>query len=480
MLYKEADSRAHPSRVTIGADVMKQSGMISRILLDLVSMLGSLFLAYRFQPILVDSLGIWAPQPEFLSIAVAGGSCILIVIMVSMLLNLYDIPKHWSPFQILSTLLFAYVITGLIYSFLNLVFRYHFTQSRKLMVLAGLFSLTAAWLVRVVFPNLYGRMKLKRRTLIVGAHTYALRAIQRYAREHPDELEVVGVIDEYKHGLYFENLDIRYFGGVEALGSALETHQIDTVFVLHDSSEYAGPLVDCLDEYPNVRTVYVRAQIPLFMAQDIDMFFVQEIPLMKLYSRQVFERAHWARDLVDKLLAVIGLVLTSPFFCIMPILIRLDSRGPVFYRQKRLGLHNQPFWIFKFRSMTSDAEKSTGAVLAQKNDPRVTRVGRIMRATRIDEIPQLLNVLFGEMSIIGPRPERPEFQNAYLETIPWYPLRALCKPGITGLAQVSGEYDTSTQRKLLYDVSYLANLSPLLDLRILLATVVTVLTKRGH
>src|SRR5690606_18754723 len=110
------------------------------------------------------------------------------------------------------------------------------------------------------------------------------------------------------------------------------------------------------------------AQIPLFMAQDIDMFFVQEIPLMKLYSRQAFLRVHVARDFVDKCLAVIGLVLTSPFFLIMPVLIRLDSKGPVFYRQKRLGLNNQPFWIFKFRSMTSDAEKATGAVLAQKND----------------------------------------------------------------------------------------------------------------
>jgi exopolysaccharide biosynthesis polyprenyl glycosylphosphotransferase len=460
--------------------MLKQSDLFSRVVVDLFAMTACLAAAYWMQPHLEEWLNIWAPRPEPISAVIAGGSVLLLLIALFMLLNLYDIPRQWTPFQILSTILLAFVITGVIYSALNLIFRYHFTQSRKLLVLAGCVAVGCIWLMRVGMPNLYGRVGYKRRVLIVGAHTYALRAIPRYAREHPDEIEVVGVVDDYKQGLYFENLNIRFFGGNETLRSAVESHQVDTIFVLHDASEYSRLVVACLDEYPCIKDVYVRAQIPLFMAQDIDMFFVQEIPLMKLYSRQALLRVHYARDIVDKCLAAIGLILTSPFFILMPILIRLDTSGPVFYRQKRLGLNNQPFWIFKFRSMTTDAEKSTGAVLAQKNDPRVTRIGRIMRATRIDELPQLLNVISGEMSMIGPRPERPEFQNSYIETIPWYPLRALCKPGITGLAQVSGEYDTSTQRKLLYDVSYLANLSPLLDLRILISTVVTVLTKRGH
>ncbi len=130
--------------------------------------------------------------------------------------------------------------------------------------------------------------------------------------------------------------------------------------------------------------------------------------------------------------------------------------------------------------MRTDAEKLSGAVLAEKDDPRITKIGKLLRKTRIDEIPQFINVLRGEMSLVGPRPERPEFQHAYMEAIPWFTLRSHCKPGITGLAQVAGDYHTSSQRKLLYDVSYLANMTPMLDLRIMFATVWTVLSKQGN
>jgi exopolysaccharide biosynthesis polyprenyl glycosylphosphotransferase len=235
-----------------------------------------------------------------------------------------------------------------------------------------------------------------------------------------------------------------------------------------------------LDDFPTVKEIYVRAQVPLVVAQDIDLLFVQEVPLLKVYSSDENLVRQFLRFLLDRVTAAAGFIVLMPLFLVVPIIIKLESKGPVFYRQLRLGRRNEPFWIYKFRSMVVDAEAKSGAVLAQKNDPRVTRVGRIMRMLRIDEVPQILNVLKGDMSIIGPRPERPEFQNIYRETIPWYSLRTLHKPGITGLAQVSGDYHTSTQRKLLYDVTYLANMGLFLDMRIMAATVITVLTKRGH
>src|SRR5690606_24270822 len=150
----------------------------------------------------------------------------------------------------------------------------------------------------------------------------------------------------------------------------------------------------------------------------IDILFIQELPLLKVYSRPSMTGSYPLRDLVDRGLALMGLIVLSPIFLLLAPLIKLESAGPIFYRQKRLGRGNRPFRIYKFRNMFVDAEKKSGAVLATKNDPRVTRLGKIMRATRLDELPQLINVVLGEMSLIGPRPERPEFQLAYLESIP--------------------------------------------------------------
>jgi exopolysaccharide biosynthesis polyprenyl glycosylphosphotransferase len=392
----------------------------------------------------------------------------------------YRVPRRWSRVRILRALAVSCAATATIY--LTLTIPFAALASARKTILATLFaSLWGLWYWRLVFPQLYGRLDRKRRVLLVGAHTFSVRALQRFARERSDELEIVGAIDDFKQGPYFENLGVEYLGGRKNLATVLRTRAVDAVIVLMDASRYSRAIVGLLDAFPTVREVFVRAQIPLSVAQDIDLLFAQEVPLLKVYSSS---GAKWRLSRVcgalDRAAAAVGLILASPVFLVASILIKLDSRGPVFYRQRRLGLGERPFDIWKFRSMVVDAEAGCGAVLAERNDRRVTRVGRVLRALRIDEIPQLLNVLRGEMSLIGPRPERPEFQNAYRELIPWYPLRSLCKPGITGLAQVNGDYHTSAQRKLLYDVSYLANMSFWNDVRILAATVVTVLTRKGH
>ncbi len=185
---------------------------------------------------------------------------------------------------------------------------------------------------------------------------------------------------------------------------------------------------------------------------------------------------------LDRVVAGILLVLLAPFFGLLALLIYLDSPGPVFYWQKRVGKDGQVFRLCKFRTMVPDAEKTTGAVLAQKNDPRVTRVGRILRRTRLDELPQLLNVLRGEMSLVGPRPERPEFVERWKKLIPYYEIRLLVKPGITGWAQVRGRYDEGPEtvwEKLEYDLYYLRNLSLSLDFEILGRTFLVMLLGKG-
>jgi lipopolysaccharide/colanic/teichoic acid biosynthesis glycosyltransferase len=162
--------------------------------------------------------------------------------------------------------------------------------------------------------------------------------------------------------------------------------------------------------------------------------------------------------------------------------IRLDGPGPIFYRQERIGLGNRPFTLFKFRSMVVDAERGGAPKWATRSDPRVTRVGRFLRLTRIDEIPQVLNVLRGDMSIVGPRPERPAFVEQLAAVIPHYNDRAVVKPGITGWAQVSFPYGASVEdarTKLEYDLYYVRRRSLFLDLLILLATVRVVLFQEG-
>ncbi|MEI6703461.1 MAG: TIGR03013 family XrtA/PEP-CTERM system glycosyltransferase, partial [Deltaproteobacteria bacterium] len=158
---------------------------------------------------------------------------------------------------------------------------------------------------------------------------------------------------------------------------------------------------------------------------------------------------------VDIILSCIGILLTLPFFPLIALAIKLDSKGPVFFRQERVGNNEKPFVLIKFRTMGQDAEKATGAVWAGKNDPRVTRLGRFLRGTRIDEIPQLINVLKGDMSFVGPRPERPEFVEKLKLVIPYYSKRHFIKPGLTGWAQVRYPYGASVEdavEKLRYDL----------------------------
>ncbi|HEY3743547.1 MAG TPA: sugar transferase [Bryobacteraceae bacterium] len=182
------------------------------------------------------------------------------------------------------------------------------------------------------------------------------------------------------------------------------------------------------------------------------------------------------------LLALIGIIITIPVMLIVALLVRLTSSGPILIRQTRVGLHGKPFTVYKFRSMYENAEANTGAVWAVKDDPRITRVGLYLRRFRLDELPQLFNVLKGDMSLAGPRPERPEFVATLAEQIPFYRQRHGVKPGITGWAQISYKYGDSiedTVMKLEYDLYYIKHLSTSLDLYIYFHTFKTMLLRRG-
>ncbi len=178
----------------------------------------------------------------------------------------------------------------------------------------------------------------------------------------------------------------------------------------------------------------------------------------------------------DIVFSILAIILTSPLMLFAVIGIKCTDKGPVFFKQERLTIDNKPFNIIKFRTMIVNAESATGAVISGKDDPRVTKFGRILRRTKIDELPQFFNVLAGDMSVVGPRSERPEFVSNFEKEIPGYSQRFAVKAGITGLAQVAGNYDTTPQDKLRYDLLYIKNYSILQDIKIIFSTVRAILS----
>jgi exopolysaccharide biosynthesis polyprenyl glycosylphosphotransferase len=214
-------------------------------------------------------------------------------------------------------------------------------------------------------------------------------------------------------------------------------------------------------------------------------FLIQKVPdssLLKIIFHPLSNWDRFLKRLTDVAISGLAIFFLSPLLLMIALFIKIDSRGPIFYRQKRVGFHGRKVDIFKFRSMVTDAEKHTGPVWALKNDQRITRMGRIMRPLRVDEWPQLINVLKGEMSFVGPRPERPHFVTRFRKEIPLYGLRLTVNPGITGLAQVRHSYDrdlNDVRKKLEYDLDYINNISLQTDMKIFLKTILTVLKKEG-
>jgi exopolysaccharide biosynthesis polyprenyl glycosylphosphotransferase len=185
---------------------------------------------------------------------------------------------------------------------------------------------------------------------------------------------------------------------------------------------------------------------------------------------------------LDLSFGILGLVLSLPLMAAVALAVRLDSQGPILYRQLRVGRMGKCFHVLKFRSMITDAEKHTGARWAHENDPRVTRIGRLLRKYRLDELPQFWNVIRGDMSFVGPRPERPEFVRELRKEIPYYDERHSVRPGLTGWAQVQYSYGASIEdafNKLEYDLFYLKNMSFIFDLAIVFQTIRIVIGGRG-
>jgi exopolysaccharide biosynthesis polyprenyl glycosylphosphotransferase len=274
------------------------------------------------------------------------------------------------------------------------------------------------------------------------------------------------------HGDRTFNIRCPRLGDVEDLQRMLDEHAVDEIVVDAGLTAHASvgvAVLACLDHRCRVTdtTTFIEKYLNEVPAENItaQWFLVADVQASTGYDA--------VKRILDITAATIGLALTAPLWPLIALLIRIDSRGPVIYKQVRVGRHGRVFSIYKFRTMRADAEQY-GARWAQEHDARVTRVGRFLRQSRLDELPQLWNILRGDMSLVGPRPERPEFVEKLAEVIPHYRQRHLIKPGLTGWAQIRFRYGASVedaQRKLCYDLYYLKHRSIDLDTAIIIRTI---------
>ena len=206
---------------------------------------------------------------------------------------------------------------------------------------------------------------------------------------------------------------------------------------------------------------------------------IDDLPTQRVSRMLLTLEQRALKRTLDIVVATLAVLILWPVMLITAVIVKLDSPGPAIYSQVRVGRFGREFKVHKFRSMRQDAEAKTGPVLAGENDPRITKFGHFMRATRLDELPQLFNVLKGEMSIVGPRPERPFFVEQFIKEKPEYAYRHNVKPGITGLAQIAGKYNTTAYDKLVYDLIYIQNVSVIYDLTLMLQTLKVLITKES-
>lgn len=225
--------------------------------------------------------------------------------------------------------------------------------------------------------------------------------------------------------------------------------------------------------------MYLYPDLDTSLVGKTDLTNIAGIPLITMGSPMEHSPYRAVKRGIDIAIALTVLLVTLPVTCMTALLIRVTSRGPAIFTQERVGHNGDAFQLHKFRTMVVDAEEESGPVLATENDPRVTPLGSILRKTRIDELPQMWNIIRGDMSLVGPRPERAIFSDRFGEENPLYLRRTLVRPGVTGLAQIHGRYDTEFSDKLRYDLVYINSISFATDLRILLATLRVVVTGQG-
>lgn len=335
------------------------------------------------------------------------------------------------------------------------------------------------WLLHSLFRREPVAAALRQKVLFVGWNQECAHAAERMRTEKVRKYDVLGVIKP-SSGAFDDHpgKEIRVLGNFKSLRRILRESSADILMVVDGATDRVGMVElseTCGKEFVDFKIVPSCFQV---LVSGLDLESVHGLPVLgigKLPLHHVFNNL--AKRLLDILGAIIGLIVFAPVMAFFALLVYLESPGPVLYRQRRVGLNGRPFNIIKIRSMKPDAEQNGKPGWTVHDDPRRLRVGAFMRAWNIDELPQFWNVLKGEMSLVGPRPERPELIEDFKEEIPYYNVRHHIKPGVTGWAQVNGlRGDTCLRKRIKFDLDYIENWNFIFDIKIML---MTLLSRKG-
>ena len=367
---------------------------------------------------------------------------------------------------------------------------------RSVLVLFWLFNAVMIGVLRLGVLHRLGRVR-PLRILLVGTPTEARAFLNVLPAVRPRP-EIVGLVS--LSGLNGQaaheddrpalaDLEVPWLGDATALERIVQGVGADDIILLA-STTWKDTFVErliglpmrpaaSLDEADRRPRVLVVPSVYDILVGRVASVRLHDMPLVEALKDPYDDLAFVVKGILDRVLAAGLLVLSLPVLGLAAAGLAATSPGPIVYRQRRVGKDGREFTLYKLRTMIDRAEEETGPVLAGRTDPRVTRIGRLLRKSRIDELPQLWNILNGTMSLVGPRPERPEFVKDFLCSVPGYAERFQVKPGLTGLAQINGEYHTTPEYKLKYDLAYMYNYSVWLDVRILADTIKVVLTRQG-
>lgn len=435
------------------------------IILDIILAIICLICAYLVRFGDVDSLNLILGGGLFRVL-----SYLVVVFLASYFFDLYNFQQFADRKFIAQRVLLAAFVSFLILSALFYMFP-GLRFWRGVLVLVVLFNALSQISTRYLISKFTRASMFANRVLIVGAGELAQSISEIVPDDHNIHSYVRFITCTKKQPVVDPKLII---GSIEQISELVHDYRPQKLIIALNERRGNLPLSTLMQS--KLRGVEILDATTYFEQVKGCLLVENMQPSVFIYTHRFrmtpFMRSY--KRIYDLVFSVTGLIVSAPLFPILAILIKLDSPGPVFYKQLRVGENEVEYFVYKFRTMAQDAEKETGAIWAQKSDPRVTRIGQFLRKTRIDEIPQLINVLKGEMSFIGPRPERMAFVERLKETIPFYSTRHFVKPGVTGWAQVCYPYGASDEdalEKLRYDLFYIKNYSVLLDFRIILDTI---------
>jgi len=416
------------------------------ILIDVVLIYGSILFAYYLLGI-YEKLDDFEKNFEAFQIVYPFIGILYLILMY--VFELYNISRKTLPDVIYTVLLISiYLMVGIM-GICFLIRDVALAFPRSVIIYSCLFSFFLLTIKNVIYWYISRRLQVIKKIIIIGNDTEKLKKIiiNNYSRHYE-------VIDQYS------NCDSILLSKIE---------KIDEVFICADVESKTREIILPLCIKYNKEVCFIPKYFDLSIISS-SLYKTGDIPTFRISNLELSPEELVAKRIVDMIFGTVAAIVTLPLGFLIMILIKLDG-GPIFYTQQRLTKGNKIFKMYKFRTMIPDAEKMSGPVLAEDKDPRITAIGRIIRIARLDELPQLYNVIIGDMSLVGPRPERPFFAEQFEKEIPEYRFRLKVKSGLTGLAQVEGKYNTSVEDKLRYDLIYINNYSLLKDFIIMMQTI---------